>query len=75
MAFSWAMVCPVLSSVRGVWAAELCTSPPRLETACSAALAELIEVVTLLMVVVNPEMLASCVRAAMAKPSPVPMPA
>ena len=74
-AFSWPMVCPVLSSVAGVAAAALCTWLPMLDNDCSAVLAAEIWVPTLLMVSVKAEMLASCDRAAMAKPSLEPMPA
>ena len=45
-----------------------------LDSDCNAVLAALMVVLTLVIVSVNAEMLDSCDRAAIANPSPVPMP-
>ena len=74
-AFCCPMVCPVLVRFCGDAAALLCTCPPVSDSDCSAVLAAEMTVLTLVMVSPNAEMLASCDRAAMAKPSLVPMPA
>ena len=56
-------------------AALPCTWPEICDNDCSAVLAALMIVLTLVMVSPKAEMLASCERAAMAKPSLTPMPA
>ena len=75
-AFCCAMVCPLLLlRFCAVAAAELWTELAVSDSDCSAVFAAEIFVLTLVIVVVNAEMLASCDRAAIAKPSLTPMPA
>ena len=75
-AFCCAMVCPLLLfTFWAVAAAELWTELAVCDSDCSAVLAAEMIVLTLVIVVVNAEMLASCDRAAIAKPSSTPMPA
>ena len=73
-AFCCAMVCPVLLRACGVLAASLCTCPLMLDSDCSAVLAASMVVLTLVMVSVNAEIWDNWDRAAIANPSPVPMP-
>ncbi len=68
------MVWPVLLMSCGVEAASLCTVVDMADNDCNAVLAALMLVLTLVIVVVNAEMLDNCCRAAIAKPSPEPMP-
>ncbi len=74
-AFCWPIVCPLPVRFCGVAEAALCTWLVVSDRDCSAALAALMMVLTLVMVSPKAEILDSCVRAAIAKPSFTPMPA
>jgi len=73
-AFCWPMLCPFADRFCGAADALPCTWPETCESDCSAVLAALMIVLTLVMVSPNAVILASCERAAMAKPSFTPMP-
>ena len=68
------MLCPFAVRFCGVADALPCTWPETCDNDCMAVLAALMIVLTLVMVSPKAVMLASCERAAMAKPSLVPMP-